>query len=131
MMIKDRRNVCMPVEIARIYEENNSHRNIRILVDGIWPRGISKEEAKLDYWLKDVAPSNELRKWFNHDEDKYEEFKDRYKKELESGEQQEALEKLKKLTIKHQKNICLLYGAKDKEHNQAKVLKEILDRQQI
>lgn len=130
-MIKDRRNVCMPVEIARIYEENNSHRNIRILVDGIWPRGISKEEAKLDYWLKDVAPSNELRKWFNHDEDKYEEFKDRYKKELESGEQQEALEKLKKLTIKHQKNICLLYGAKDKEHNQAKVLKEILDRQQI
>lgn len=130
-MIKDRRNVCMPVEIARIYEENNSHRNIRILVDGIWPRGISKEEAKLDYWLKDVAPSNELRKWFNHDEDKYEEFKDRYKKELESGEQQEALEKLKKLTIKHQKNICLLYGAKDKEHNQAKVLKEILDRQQV
>lgn len=131
MIIKDRRNVCMPVEIARIYEENNSHRNIRILVDGIWPRGISKEEAKLDYWLKDVAPSNELRKWFNHDADKYEEFKDRYKKELESGEQQDALEKLKKLTIKHQKNICLLYGAKDKEHNQAKVLKEILDRQQI
>lgn len=130
-MIKDRRNVCMPVEIARIYEENNSHGNIRILVDGIWPRGISKEEADLDYWLKDVAPSNELRKWFNHDADKYEEFKDRYKKELESGEQQDALEKLKKLTIKHQKNICLLYGAKDKEHNQAKVLKEILDRQQI
>lgn len=121
----------MPVEIARIYEENNSQGNIRILVDGIWPRGISKDEAKLDYWLKDVAPSNELRKWFNHDADKYEEFKDRYKKELESGEQQDALEKLKKLTIKHQKNICLLYGAKDKEHNQAKVLKEILDRQQI
>lgn len=130
-MIKDRRNICMPVEIARIYEDNNSHGNIRILVDGIWPRGISKDEAKLDYWLKDVAPSNELRKWFNHDADKYEEFKDRYKKELESGEQQDALEKLKKLTVKHQKNICLLYGAKDKEHNQAKVLKEILDRQQV
>jgi len=130
-MIKDRRNVCMPVEIARIYEEKNSHGNIRILVDGIWPRGISKEEAKLDYWLKDVAPSNDLRKWFNHDADKYEEFKERYKKELETGEQQDALEKLKKLTVKHQKNISLLYGAKDKEHNQAKVLKEILDHQKV
>src|SRR5699024_4725471 len=82
------------VEIARIYEENNSHRNIRIFVDGIWPRGISKEEAKLDYWLKDVAPSNELRKWCNHNEDKYEEFKERYKKELESGDQQEDLERI-------------------------------------
>ena len=130
-MIKDRRNVCMPVEIARIYEEKKSHGNIRILVDGIWPRGISKEEAKLDYWLKDVAPSNDLRKWFNHDADKYEEFKERYKKELETGEQQDALEKLKKLTVKHQKNISLLYGAKDKEHNQAKVLKEILDHQKV
>jgi len=130
-MIKDRRNVCMPVEIARIYEEKKSHGNIRILVDGIWPRGISKEEAKLDYWLKDVAPSNDLRKWFNHDADKYEEFKERYKKELETGEQQDALEKLKKLTVKHQKNISLLYGAKDKEHNQAKVLKEIIDRQKV
>src|SRR5699024_4673813 len=131
MMIKDRRNVCMPVEIARIYEEKNSHGNIRILVDGIWPRGISKEEAKLDYWLKDVAPSNDLRIWFNHDAEKYEEFKEHYKKEIETGEQQDALEKLKKLTVKHQKNISLLYGAKDKEHNQAKVLKEILDHQKV
>ena len=121
----------MPVEIARIYEDKNSQKKIRILVDRIWPRGISKEEAKLDYWLKNVAPSNDLRKWFNHDADKYEEFKERYKKELETGEQQDALAKLKALTIKHEKNICLLYGAKDKDHNQAKVLKEILDRQEV
>lgn len=121
----------MPVEIRRIYEDKNSHEKTRILVDGMWPRGISKEEAKLDYWLKDVAPSNDLRKWFNHDADKYEEFKNSYKKELETGEQQDALEKLKALTVKHKKNICLLYGAKDKEHNQANVLKEILDHQQV
>lgn len=121
----------MPVEISRIYEDKESSEQVRILVDGIWPRGISKEEAKLDHWLKDVAPSDELRKWFDHDADRYAEFKKRYKKELESGEQKEALEELKQLTVKHKKNICLLYGAKDKEHNQAKVLKEILDHQQV
>lgn len=121
----------MPVEISRIYENNEASNQVRILVDGIWPRGISKEEAKLDHWLKDVAPSNDLRKWFNHEANKYEEFKTRYKKELESGDQKTALDELKQLTVKHKKNICLLYGAKDKEHNQAKVLKEILDRQQV
>lgn len=119
----------MPVEMKRIYEDDTSTKRVRILVDGIWPRGISKEDAKLDHWFKDVAPSNDLREWFDHDPKKYDEFKKHYKKELESGDQHKALTELKELTKKHNKNICLLYGAKDKEHNQAKVLKEILDHQ--
>lgn len=119
----------MPVEIRRIYEDDGATERVRVLVDGIWPRGISKEVANLDYWFKEVAPSDELRKWFNHDPKKYDEFKNRYKKELESGSQEEALNKMKQMTKQHEKNICLLYGAKDKEHNQAIVLKEILDHQ--
>jgi len=79
--------------------------------------------------MKEVGPSNELRKWFGHDPEKYMEFKKRYKKELESGEQQAELQKLKRLTKEHDKNLVLLYAAKDKEHNQAQVLKEILDHQ--
>ncbi|MBP1969792.1 uncharacterized protein YeaO (DUF488 family) [Virgibacillus natechei] len=90
---------------------------------------VSKEDAKLDHWMKEAGPSNDLRKWFGHDPDKYEEFKKRYKEELENGEQQEELAKLKEITKEHDKNVTLLFAAKDEEHNQARVLKEILDRQ--
>lgn len=119
----------MAVQIKRIYEEATEDDGVRVLVDRVWPRGVSKEKAQLDHWMKEVAPSNELRKWFGHDPEKYEAFKERYKKELKSGEQADQMEELKQLTKKHDKHILLLYAAKDEKHNQAKVLKEILDHQ--
>lgn len=119
----------MPIQIKRIYDDATSNDELRVLVDRVWPRGISKEKAQLDEWMKEIGPSSELRKWFGHDPEKYSEFKERYKKELESGKQQEELYKLKELTKEHDKNILLLYGAKDERHNQAQVLKEILDHQ--
>ena len=121
----------MSVKIKRIYEDPHKNDGIRILVDRIWPRGLSKEDAKLDDWMKEVGPSSELRKWFNHDPDKFVEFKEKYKEELKSGTQQEELKKLKDITKKHHKKVTLVYAAKDKENNQAKVLKEILDRQKV
>lgn len=119
----------MPVNLKRIYDEADQTDGVRVLVDRVWPRGMSKEDAQLNHWLKEIGPSNDLRKWFGHDPDKYEEFKQKYKQELEEGDQQEALQKLKDLTKEHDKNLTLLFSAKDKEHNQARVLKEILDRQ--
>ncbi|WP_010531525.1 DUF488 domain-containing protein [Lentibacillus jeotgali] len=119
----------MPVNLKRVYDEADQHDGVRVLVDRVWPRGMSKEKAQLDHWLKEIGPSNDLRKWFGHDPDKYEEFKQQYKEELEEGDQQEELQKLKNLTKEHDKNLTLLFSAKDKEHNQARVLKEILDRQ--
>ncbi|WP_100009803.1 DUF488 domain-containing protein [Lentibacillus sediminis] len=119
----------MPVALKRIYEEAEKDDGVRILVDRVWPRGMSKDKADLDHWIKEVAPSDDLRKWFGHDPDKYQDFKDRYKEEMKSGEQQEALEKLKEITKSEDKDVTLLFAAKDEEHNQARVLKEILDRQ--
>lgn len=122
----------MPIHIKRAYEEAEKEDDVRVLVDRIWPRGVSKEALQIDHWMKEVAPSNELRKWFGHDPDKFEEFKKRYKEELEQvKEAKEALSDLKRLTIEKKKAITLVYGAKDEKHNQAIVLKEILDRQRV
>lgn len=107
----------------RIYEDVAKNDGYRVLVDRIWPRGVSKNEAKLDKWMKDIAPSKALRKWFDHDPGKFETFKKRYKKELSDCE-----DKLEGLVEKSKsKKVTLLYGAKDEEHNQAVVLKEILE----
>jgi uncharacterized protein YeaO (DUF488 family) len=116
----------MNVQIKRIYHSTNrGHNEKRILVDRVWPRGISKEDANLDEWLRDVAPSPELRKWFHHDPEKFELFKEEYKKELDNEEQKAyALQKLKDYA--KQGNLVLLYGAKDEEHNHARVIKELL-----
>ncbi|GAB3048247.1 DUF488 domain-containing protein [Virgibacillus ainsalahensis] len=119
----------MPVKTKRIYEDAEKGDGVRVLVDRVWPRGVSKEDAKLDYWMKEVGPSNDLRKEFGHDPDKFDSFKKKYKEELNSGEQQEELEKLKDITKKHNKHVTLLYAAKDEKNNQAQVLKEILDHQ--
>lgn len=120
----------MPIRIKRAYNEVEKSDGMRILVDRIWPRGVSKEEAQLDEWVKEVAPTNELRKWFDHEVDKYDDFKEKYKEELKRNDEQiKALEQLKKWTKKHDKNITLIFGAKDERHNQAAVLKEILDHQ--
>lgn len=122
----------MPVQIKRVYDEVEKSDGLRVLVDRLWPRGLSKDDAQVDEWLKEVGPSKELRQWFDHDPDKFNEFKKKYKEELEKNdEQQEELEKLKKLTVKHKKKLTLVYGAKDEQNNQAVVLKEILDRQQV
>lgn len=122
----------MPVQIKRAYDEAKKSDGMRILVDRMWPRGVSKKDAAIDEWAKEAAPSDDLRKWFDHDADKFEKFKTKYKEELNSNEEQKkALEQLKKWTKEHNKNITLVYGARDEKHNQAAVLKEILDRQQI
>lgn len=109
--------------IKRIYDSAAENDGYRILVDRIWPRGVSKEEAKLDEWNKDVAPSTELRKWFGHEEEKFDEFVKKYKKELDA--QKDELKKIRDIGKKQQ--ICLLYGAKDEKHNQAVVLKSVLE----
>lgn len=111
------------VKTKRVYEEPANNDGYRLLVDRIWPRGVSKAKARLDEWNKDLAPSADLRKWFKHDADKFEEFKKRYKKELD--DQQENLKRIHNLM--EDKRVCLLYGAKDTEHNQAVVLKEVLE----
>lgn len=94
----------------------------RILVDRLWPRGLTKEKASIDLWLKEIAPSTALRKWFDHDPDKWKEFQKRYRKELRDNKELVSLlkEKIKKGTV------TLVYGAKDEKHNEAIVLKEWL-----
>ena len=114
------------INTKRVYEHLEESDGFRILVDRLWPRGIKKEEAHFDIWLKEIAPSNELRKWFNHEAGKWEDFKNKYKSELKKSA---ALEELLALVKKH-KVITLIYGAKDEERNQAVVLKEFLETRQ-
>ena len=110
------------IKIKRVYDPATPEDGKRILIDRLWPRGIKKEEAKIDEWLKDIAPSGELRKWFSHDPSKYQEFKKRYLKELQK--KSELLQEIRKETKKE--TVTLLFSAKDTEHNNATVLKEIL-----
>ena len=111
----------MKIKIKRVYEKPDREDGKRILVDRLWPRGLTKEKASIDLWLKEIAPSTELRKWFGHDPEKWKEFGKRYSAELKKNEEQVSLlkEQLKKGTV------TLVYGAKDKEHNEALVLKEL------
>ncbi|HBC05873.1 MAG TPA: DUF488 domain-containing protein [Aequorivita sp.] len=115
----------MDIQTKRIYEKPANRDGTRILVDRVWPRGVSKEDAKLDEWMKEIAPSTELRKWFDHKEERFDDFSKKYKKELEdhSGLVQQLLDKAK------EKRLTLLYGAKDEKHNQAIVLKNYLENQ--
>lgn len=112
----------MDIHIKRIYEKADSRDGKRILVDRLWSRGISKENAHLDLWLKEVAPSTELRKWFHiATPDHWKEFKQRYLKELETNS---AVEELQHIVAKH--TVTLLYSVKDVENNHAIILKEYL-----
>ncbi|GCF92296.1 hypothetical protein NRIC_01870 [Enterococcus florum] len=113
------------VKIKRIYEQYEDSDGYRILVDRIWPRGIAKQDARINLWLKNIAPSSELRKWFAHDAKKYDAFRLAYLQELSSGTAKEALEELKK-TIQLEPTVTLLYGAKDTKYNQAQILKELV-----
>ena len=111
------------IKVKRAYDEPSPRDGMRILVDRLWPRGISKEKARIDEWVRDIAPSSELRKWFGHDPAKWSEFKKKYKKEL-MGEHKDLLSALRKES--RGKTVTLVYAAKDKEHNNALALKEIL-----
>jgi uncharacterized protein YeaO (DUF488 family) len=110
------------IKIKRIYDAPVPEDGRRVLVDRLWPRGVSKDEARIDEWLKEVAPSDELRKWFGHDPEKWEEFRQRYREELKDHEG--LLEQLRSEARKGA--VTLLFAAKDAEHNNAVVLKEVL-----
>jgi uncharacterized protein YeaO (DUF488 family) len=111
------------VSVRRVYEPSPKG-TYRILVDRVWPRGVSKEKAGVDLWLKEVGPSTELRKWFGHDPERFEEFARRYRAELRDSE---ALQQLKDAVAGHER-IDLVYSAHDEEHNQAVVLRDVLAR---
>lgn len=112
----------MKVKIKRVYEAPSEDDGKRILVDRLWPRGLTKEKASVDLWLKDIAPTTPLRKWFGHDPGKYEEFINRYVDELKNNKEQVSLlkDEIKKGPV------TLVYGAKDELHNEALVLKNML-----
>lgn len=112
----------MTIRIKRVYEEPDASDGKRILVDRLWPRGLTKEKAKVDLWLKDVAPSTELRKWFAHDPAKWAEFRTRYLEELKGDKEQLSL--LRQETAKG--TVTLVYGARDQQHNEAVVLQRLL-----
>ncbi|MCL4397022.1 DUF488 family protein [Candidatus Parvarchaeota archaeon] len=113
------------IVIERVYRSKG--KGFRILIDRVWPRGLTKEKVSADIWEKEIAPSNALRRWFSHDESKWNEFRKKYEKELASSDNLERLKYIKSLERKHDK-IILLFGAKDEIHNQAVVLKEVLDK---
>ena len=114
----------MNIQTKRVYEQPADNDGSRILVDRLWPRGLTKEKAKLDLWLKEIAPSTELRQWFGHEPKKWKGFRGRYETELRHNS--ELIEMLK--TKAKQGTITLLYGARDEKHNEALVLKQFLER---
>lgn len=117
----------MTIDIGRIYNHKERTDAIRVLVDRVWPRGMSKSTANLDYWLKDVAPSTELRKWFHHNPKLFGTFKEKYKKELRDNDAQNAAFKELKALVEKHNHVLLLYAAKDIEHNQAVILQQLLN----
>lgn len=111
------------VKIKRVYEPSNNDDGFRVLVDRLWPRGVSKKSAGIDLWLKEIAPSTNLRKWFDHDIAKWEIFRTKYLKELEA---QPHLVKQLHALVKERGTITLLYAAKNEQLNQAVVLRELI-----
>jgi len=114
----------MKIKIKRVYEKPSKEDGTRILVDRLWPRGLTKQKAAIDLWLKEIAPTTELRKWFAHDPKKWIEFKKKYLQELKENKEQISIikERLK------QGPVTLVYAARDEEYNEAQVLEELLNR---
>lgn len=108
----------MDINIKRVYEAPSSSDGKRVLVDRLWPRGLTKDKAKVDLWLKDISPSTQLRKWFNHDPAKWPEFQEKFRDELDANP--EPVEQLRQLSKDYK--VTLVYGAKDEEHNDAVVI---------
>ena len=111
------------IRLKRVYEKPSRMDGSRILVDRLWPRGLTKERAAVTLWLKDVAPSTELRKWFGHAPTRWKQFQARYRKELR--EKKDALKQLKQKS--NAQTVTLVYAARDEQHNEALVLKRVLD----
>ena len=111
------------IQSKRVYEKPDKQDGFRVLVDRLWPRGLTKEKAQVDLWMKQIAPSGDLRKWFHHEERNWDEFKKKYKAEL--AEKKELLVELKKLQKEHG-TVTLLYGSKDEKQNQAVVLAQMI-----
>ncbi len=117
--------MALNVWVRRIQEDATHNDGTRVLVDRLWPRGISKQDASFEHWNKDIAPSTELRKWYAHDPDKFDEFARRYRDELQSPAGQEALQALRDCV--RGKRLTLLTATKDVEHSQAAVLADLLN----
>jgi uncharacterized protein YeaO (DUF488 family) len=114
----------MNVKIKRVYEQPTDSDGSRILVDRLWPRGLTKEKAHVDLWLKEIAPSTELRQWFGHDPEKWKSFRGRYETEIRNND--DLIGMLR--DIAKEGTVTLLYGARDEKHNEALVLKQYLER---
>ena len=114
----------MNLKIKRVYEQPDKQDGERILIDRLWPRGLTKEKAAVDLWLKEIAPSTELRKWFGHDPDKWKSFRGRYETEIRHNDHLVKVLKGKA----RRRTVTLVYGARDEEHNEALVLKHFLER---
>ena len=114
----------MTIKIKRVYEPASKDDGYRVLVDRLWPRGMRKEEADLDLWLKEVAPSNSLRKWYSHDPERWEEFKERYARELD--EKTELVEQIERKA--RDERVTLLFSSKEEHNNNAQALKEYIER---
>jgi uncharacterized protein YeaO (DUF488 family) len=114
----------MQIRLKRAYEEPSKQDGTRILVDRIWPRGVKKDQARIDHWLRDIAPSADLRKWFGHDPDKWPEFKRRYFRELDNN--RAAVAELRRLAGAGR--VTLVFAARDVRRNNAVALKEYLQR---
>lgn len=112
------------LQVKRVYEKPSSDDGIRILVDRIWPRGVAKEDAAIDEWRKDLAPSKELRQWFNHDPGRWAESKKRYREELREAAKTDDLRQVAKAAV--EKSVTLIFSAKDESHNNAAALKDYL-----
>jgi len=116
----------MKLFLKRAYEPAGKEDGTRVLVDGLWPRGVSKEKAQIDIWAKDVAPSSKLRTWYGHKLERWKEFSKKYKEELKGkkAELKALVQEMKKLGP----TATLVYGAKDTEHSQAIILKDVLEK---
>ena len=114
----------LSVALKRVYDGPAAGDGTRVLVERLWPRGISKEHAHIDIWLKDVAPSTELRKWYNHDPQKFQEFRRRYETELQSEDAQKALAELRE--IAKQGQLTLVFAARETEYSNAVILQDLL-----
>lgn len=112
------------VVLKRAYDPVGEDDGARVLVDGLWPRGVKKEELELDGWCKEIAPSEPLRKWFNHDAEKWGEFRQRYLSELKENKSRAR----ELLQARKRGRLTLVYGAKDRDHNHARVLREYLEK---
>lgn len=111
------------IQMKRVYEDAAPEDGFRILTERLWPRGVTKERANLDLWMKGVAPSDKLRKWFGHDPDKWEEFREQYRRELFGSEH---VSELLNLVQKHEQ-VTLVYASKDEKHNSTVVLLALLN----